>query len=87
MVYNYRVSSTLFSSIFILVALTGLYIVFIRYKNYKKPFFVKLIWMMVTISFVADFIFIVLWNKDLKSYFINQITDGGESSFDLAFCR
>ena len=87
MVYNYRVSSTLISSIFILVALTGLYIVFIRYRNYKKPFFVKIIWIMVTISFVAAFIFIVIWNKDLKSYFINQITDGGESSFDLAFCR
>ena len=63
---GFSIVTTVMDVIFMIISLCGLYIIFIHFRNFTKPLYVKLIWAMATVIVLSYAIIGYLWNSTLK---------------------
>ena len=68
MTKNAALALTIFKSMAIIVTLTGLYIVFINYRQYHKPLFVKIVWIFITVVALLTTAQVFAYNSYLKDF-------------------
>ena len=78
---GFSIVTTVMDVIFMIISLCGLYIIFIQFRNFTKPLYVKLIWAMATVIVLSYAIIGYLWNSTLKHNIMNRVKNGEKHRF------